>query len=214
LVLYLLLILKNKNMNKKFSRKRNIRKPYKWIYIFTEGQKTEPIYFEAKKKEIRKNNIKIEITGTARNTLDLVNFALDFVREEKVDLNEDDCWVVFDKDSFKKDFDNSIEKAESNGLKVAYSNECFELWLLLHFDFLNSAIGRKEYSKKLTRKLEKKYSKNFNIYPFIKDKETNAIKNTRKLLKQFENENSCFKKNPSTTVHLLVESLNELKNNN
>lgn len=38
--------------NFKFKRKYDTRLEYRFIYIFTEGKKTEPNYFESKKKEI------------------------------------------------------------------------------------------------------------------------------------------------------------------
>ena len=212
-------------MSKRFKRNKTIRKQYSFVYIFIEGEKTEPIYFESKKKEIeteiRRKDIKIEIKGKGYNTLSLVDFALEFRQRENIDLTVDECWVVFDKDDFNKDFDNAINKAKTNGLKVAYSNEAFELWLLLHFSFMNSAIGRKDYNRKLTENYKKftgnkkyKYNKVKSVYSLIeviKDKEQSAIRNAKKLLKQCEKEKSFLKKNPSTTVHLLVEKLNKLK---
>ncbi len=205
-------------MSKRFKRNVPKRKQYSFIYIFTEGTKTEPIYFESKKSEIRRNDIKIEIKGSGYNTVSLVDYVLDFIKENKIDLTIDECWVVFDKDDFVEDFDNAINKAETNDLKVAYSNEAFELWFLLHFSFMSSAIGRKDYNKKVTENLRRltgnkkyKYSKTTGIYSLIKDRESDAIKNAKKLLKQHTGEKSFLKKNPSTTVHLLVERLNKLK---
>ncbi|HMZ32282.1 MAG TPA: RloB family protein, partial [Methanoregulaceae archaeon] len=50
----------------------------------------------------------------------------------------DIVWVVFDKDSSDenetkiKRFEDAFTIAEKENFKVAYSNEVFELWLLLH----------------------------------------------------------------------------------
>ena len=212
-------------MSKRFKRNKTIRKQYSFVYIFTEGEKTEPIYFESKKKEIeteiRRKDIKIEIKGKGYNTLSLVDFSWEFRQRENIDLTVDECWVVFDKDDFNKDFNNAINKAKTNGLKVAYSNEAFELWFLLHFNFMNSAIRREDYNTKLTENFKKltgdkkyKYDKVKSVYPLIeiiKDKELDAIKNAKKILKQYKGEKSFLKMNPSTTVHLLVERLNKLK---
>ena len=42
---------------------------------------------------------------------------------------------MFDKDDFSaNDFNNAITIAESNNLGVAYSNQAFEYWIILHFD--------------------------------------------------------------------------------
>lgn len=50
------------------------------------------------------------------------------------------------------------------------------------------------------------------MYVLIKDKEKYAIKNARRLLDSYNGQRPFSKNNPSTTVHLLVESLNNLKN--
>lgn len=206
----------------KFCRSENIRKENKIIYIFTEGKKTEPLYFNSKKKEIEDNirriSIKIEIQGTGRNTLSLVDFAIEYVGENNIDLSLDDCWLVFDKDSFDKNFDSAINKAQKNNFKVAYSNESFELWFLLHFSFMSSALTRSMYISKLTENLKLvsgdknyKYSKTSDIYTLIKDKESDAIRNAKKLIDLHSNKKSFLEKNPSTSVYLLVEDLNKLK---
>lgn len=215
-------------MSKRFKRKQNKRKQYSFIYIFAEGKKTEPIYFEFKKQEveeqIRKKLIKIEINKKYKggyNTISLVDFVLEFIKKEEINLSEDECWVVFDKDDFDENFDNAINKAEAKGLKVAYSNEAFELWFLLHFNFINSAIGRKDYNSKIkenyikeTSDIKYRYDKSSGVLPLInliRGREKDAVRNSKKLLKGFKDEVSFIKKNPSTTVHLLVERLNKLK---
>jgi len=207
------------------TRKYQTRKPYKTIYIFTEGEKTEVNYFHEKRKEIekiiRRKNIRIEIEGKGFNTESLVDYAIEYIEQNRLD-DTDECWVVFDKDDFNKTFNSAIIKAEKNNLKVAYSNESFELWFLLHFCYLNTAITRKDYISKLTPYLrgitgdsKMTYEKNaINIYSIIKKNEENAIKYAKKLLKEYSQERSYMKKNPSTTVYLLVESLNHLKESN
>lgn len=217
----------SKKSKYKLERRYGGKKQYKFIYIFTEGEKTEVNYFESKateiKTEIRRQrrweDIKIEIIGTGRNTLDLVGHVLNFIEEENIKTSSDECWVVFDRDDFDKDFDNAINKAKANNLKVAYSNECFEVWYLLHFSFFQSAISRNLYKQKLTDNLREftnnkkiEYRKNSeDIYSIIKSKEKDAIRNAKKLLNMHKNEKSFSKKNPSTTVYLLVEDLNKLK---
>jgi len=215
------LILKINNMNRKFKRSIRNREEHGFIYIFTEGKKTEPIYFNSKKSEIKSNDIKIKIKGTGHNTLGLVDYALNFIKRERINLKVDECWVVFDKDDFIRNFNSAIKKASRSGLKVAYSNESFELWFLLHFSFTNSAIKRKDYNEKIEENYRKetknkryKYNKASGVLPLIdliKNREKDATRNAKKLLQQFKTEASFLKKNPSTTVYLLVERLNKLK---
>lgn len=93
-------------------------------------------------------------------------------------------------------------------MQIAYSNEAFELWYVLHFEFLNTGIPRKDYCKKLKALLGHKYQKNSDtIYDELFDKQSTAIKNAVKLLQQYDPQNPV-EDNPSTTVHLLVQELN------
>ena len=213
----------SKNSKHRLERTYNKRKPYKIIYIFTNGKKTEVNYFQDKKRDIRLNTIQINIEFKNADLLKLVNQVINFLRKKNINItnskNSDECWVVFDKDDFDKDFDKAINKAQANNLKVAYSNECFKLWFLLHFCFFDSAISRNDYISKLTDNLRKLtgnrkiiYSKKSKkLYSLIKDKEKDAIRNSKNLLTTHKNEKSYLKMNPSTTVHLLVENLNKLK---
>lgn len=212
----------NKHQNSRFNRKYNTRKENKIIYIFSEGKETEYNYFKSKKQEIRKQNIKIEVKSECQgcNTLSLVDCALHYLVKQGIKIddsaNNDECWVVFDKDDFDKDFDNAINKAIARNIKVAYSNESFELWFLLHFDLHTSALPRAFINKKLDDLLQKRYHKKYeknseNMYSLIKDQEQTAIQNANYLIKMHKGKKLYREKNPSTTVHLLVESLNKLK---
>ncbi len=79
-------------------------------------------------------------------------------------------WVVFDKDEFKKDnFDNAVKLIEGLNNKyrdkaiefyALWSNECIELWFLLHFNYFTSNIPRADYFEKLSIILKTKYEKN------------------------------------------------------
>lgn len=184
----------------RFNRKQNVRDERKRVYIFAEGKETEKNYFEAKKQEIRKPNIQIIIKGTGQNTLSLVEYALDYMAYHKIEVdgsgNSDECWVVFDKDDFSNDFDKAITKAKKNNLLVAYSNECFELWFLLHFSFLNTALGRKDFMKKLDEIIGKINGKDYakkakNMYDLIWHLEPEAIRNAKKLLEEHKDERLC-----------------------
>lgn len=59
---------------------------------------------------------------------------------------------MYDKDDFPLDnFDNTQYSAEGRNVervyKVARSNECIELWFILHFQDLNSNVGRERYNE-------------------------------------------------------------------
>ncbi len=182
----------------------------KIFYIFCEGEKTEPNYFDS----FKLSKAKIKIYGEGRNTRDLIYWVRGEVnslkRKREFDENEDEVWCVFDRDSFEpSDFDNAVTMAESSGYQVAYSNEAFELWYILHFDYMQSALSREQYIEILDKKFGHKYQKNArNTYDELSEYRGKAIKFAEKLLKEINN-GSPHKNNPTTKVHLLVKKLNE-----
>ena len=137
-----------------------------YTLIVSEGVKTEPLYLNGlvnkineQYKSIAKEN-HIFVHGTGRNTKGLLRYV-----EKRVDNGEwekyENIWLVYDKDDFPEDnFDNtqfSAEGRKDNKIKVAWSNESFELWLLLHFQDYGVDNGRKAYIKKLNEYFD--YSK-------------------------------------------------------
>jgi RloB-like protein len=183
------------------SRNVDVREPKQKFLIVCEGTKTEPNYF----RSFRVPKDVMDIRGVGENPSRLVESAKRFSQEEEYDQ----VWCVFDRDSWtKEDFNNAISSAAKEGFRVAYSNEAFEIWYILHFEFLHTATSRQDYGKKLTALLDRKYEKNSKtIYDDLFTKQPTAIKNATNLLQQFERPNPD-KDNPSTTVHLLVQELN------
>ena len=51
--------------------------------------------------------------------------------------------IVFDRDEFP-DFDEAIQQAAEYKINCAWSNESFELWLLLHFKGVSEYTSRKD----------------------------------------------------------------------
>jgi RloB-like protein len=171
--------------------------------IVCEGTRTEPNYFEALRTAFKLQSV--EIDGTGKNTASLVKYAI-----ERSD-GRDQVWCVFDRDSFPpQNFNTAIQQARDAGLKVAYSNEAFEIWYLLHFDFHTSALSRTLYAEKLTERLGRPYKKNDpSLFEVLRPRQDQAIRFARKLLASYSNHNP-EKDNPSTTVHVLVEELRKL----
>jgi hypothetical protein len=205
---------------KKRSRKINTREVAPaYCLIVTEGTETEVNYFENIKDIINKNykgRIKVQpialrVKGIGKSTCALVKEAV-----KRRSLGSfSDVWVVFDKDD-NIDFDDAIKLAKDEGLNVAWSNESFELWLLLHFQDLNSPLTRNYYESKLDSHFKRlnynngKYEKNIkNIFEVIKDNTLKAIERSEKLLNEHKCNriNICSKMNPATNVQELVNIL-------
>ncbi|MBP7741336.1 MAG: RloB domain-containing protein [Candidatus Pacebacteria bacterium] len=183
------------------------------IAIFTDGEKTETNYFLGLCKELRLVAVRLKsdyvhLEGTGFDPVTLVTHAVERAGDY------DETWVVFDRDDHTNKFDNAIALANTHGVKVAYSNECFELWLILHFERLETDIGRNQYFQKLGTLLGRKYRKNdIEIFNMVKSREGVAIR-TSKSLEKMHDDNGVIpshKRAPSTTVFRLVERLRELR---
>ena len=184
------------------------------ILIVCEGKKTEPQYFESLKNELRLSAIDIKVEGSGYNTKSLVDYTVKLVEyAEEETVPYDEVWCVFDRDDFTaENFNNAIQKANAKKFKVAYSNQAFELWYLLHYIYCDSSLHRDEYSVKLSEHLGCKYEKNDRmIQALLRDKCGIAVRNAKRLLQTYGNFHNPEKDNPSTTVHILVETLLALK---
>jgi hypothetical protein len=184
-------------------RRQNISEEAERFLIVCEGEKTEPGYFEG----FRVPGKILKIMGTGYNTLTLVSEAIRLKNESRSAY--DQVWCVFDRDSFPSDdFDGAISKAKAAGFQVAYTNEAFELWYLLHFEDHRSALGRRQYSQKLSECLGHKYEKNStSMYNELQSKQGEAIRRAERLMAEYDEDHNPHQNNPSTTVHLLVKAL-------
>lgn len=190
--------------------------------IVTEGKCTEPNYFNGLKQKVLESvggNLevleipKIDIHGEGSSTEKLIQIAEEYVNKSKIIYQN--IWVVFDKDDFL-DFDDAISKGKSKGFKIAWSNQSFEYWLFLHFNYSDSDLHRHEWNEKLDvlfkdYGLSKNgYEKNnvdlYNLLDSI-DGVQNAIKNAKRRMSEYKDEIKPSEFAPGTTVHILVEEL-------
>jgi hypothetical protein len=196
--------------------------PNKKFLLVCEGANTEKYYFEAfpvpsKTVEVR--------GGYGGGKLYLVSEAKKLAKEEKYQDHE--VWCVFDFDvklnntHQKQDFDNAIAEAMRNDYKVAFSNDCFELWFLLHNKLIQNQHHRKEYFDMLT-KLWSEYLEGRSYesggkrvmcsegtYKRLLSQQTSAIVFAKQLHNAMQDGRPYHQMNPCTTVYELVEELNK-----
>lgn len=190
--------------------------------IATEGTQTELNYFNALKKELEKSNrfsINISVQGKGKSTTALVGKV-----HRQIKYNHQEyarVWVVFDRDEFP-DFDEAIQQAAEHKINCAWSNESFELWLLLHFKEVSKHTSRKDLCDLLEdairNELHKKdpnalydYSKgDSQIYEHVTKlgNEADAFTRAEKLKNNFNGSNVApSAQNPCTHVDELVFEL-------
>ncbi|MCB9304533.1 MAG: RloB domain-containing protein [Lewinellaceae bacterium] len=107
-----------KRLERKAKRRRvEVLPQRQYFLIICEGAKTEPNYFESFKNDLPKGvleNVNIDIDGTGKNTLSLIEETIKHRanREKSLGRQYGQTWAVFDRDSFPpQNFNNAIFKA-------------------------------------------------------------------------------------------------------
>ena len=120
------------------------RAPYKdskpIVLIVTEGEVTEPEYLRGFARATKNPRVRIEVRGGVGVPKTIVEFAKDrkIEAEEQArgakddNLRYDEVWCVFDFDEHPN-IPDAKQMARDNGIELAVSHPCFELWLWLHF---------------------------------------------------------------------------------
>lgn len=195
------------------------KKPKKFL-LLCEGKNTEPGYFKA----FPVVSASVKAFGYGSSKTALVEYAIEVAKEDRYQGHE--VWVVFDFDikpdqlsQQKEDYNRAIEMAKREKFKVAYSNDAFELWFVLHFQEVEGKFNRYHFYERLSDFLEINYEKKAKERKFCtqlyrrladhpKASQAKAIVRAKKLMGRcthLPHADRC----PCTTVFELVDSLNQ-----
>jgi hypothetical protein len=131
-------------------RRRPTRPPARTILVVCGGTRTEPDYLDGMRREHRRPSLRIVVQGKGLDPKGLVEYARSLARRAPGEFDE--VWCVVDLDEF--DLTAAEATAASAGVRLAVSNPCFELWLLLHFDDCTSHVdGAGDAARRLRRHL-------------------------------------------------------------
>jgi len=145
----------------------------------------------------------------------LVEKAVEFKRRAEAEARRyhdssyrfDEVWCVFDIDEHPF-VPEARRQAQDNSIRVAISNPCFELWVLLHFQEQFAYIDRHDVQH-LCRKYLPNYQKEL---PYNKILSQQAIATMRAAeLEKWQSDRGNHGANPSTLVHHLVQRLVSLR---
>lgn len=192
--------------------------------IYCEGANTEPAYFESFPVN---TETQVEALGLGRSRLALVKRILVLAKKKGLlegQVNYDperQIWCVFDRDERyfpgeDKDFDAAVELAGKNGLRVAWSNDSFELWFYLHDAFIDTKVLRTHFYQHLSKRFGLNYEEDGKAKAFCEslyrrfiDRQDAAIRHASRLEKRHKDVARPSLQNPCTTVHRLVTELNK-----
>lgn len=194
---------------------REKRKKY---LIVCEGQ-TEEWYF----RQFPVVTAEVISLGLGMTHFKLIEEAKKRSKQDKYD----EVWCVFDLDFNAEqngqfeDYNNAVfADDKEKKIRCAYSNDAFELWFYLHYQFTEQSNLRQFYYERLSNIWDMSYERegkkqefSKSIYRKLKDdlnsSQQMAIERAKRLLEKHKDITKPHEKNPITTVFELVEMLNE-----
>ncbi|MBI0025410.1 RloB domain-containing protein [Bartonella sp. M0187] len=211
------------------------RKPVKRRFLIgCEGSKTEYTYFKRLIHKLGLTSVDIEIVNDCGSApISIYKYIVDRVKNEAgSEAHFDEAFCVFDHDTHEsfddvcnniKNRKNNRKNKDANNCKIQAitSTPCFEIWLMLHFNYSTQPIlAKRGKSCGEIAKIHMKKIGGFEKYDgaltskqldLLMDKIDQAIKNAEKLNRYNSSNNSS---NPSTEVYILVDKMKKLSDNN
>lgn len=202
---------------------KRLPKPDSFL-IITEGEKTEPNYFSGLAKHIndKVNSNSIEVKtpvittqGEGKCTVSLVNEAVKIAARSPIIHSQ--TWILFDKDDFE-DFDEAVELCQKLNYYAGWSNQAFEYWLYLHFEYSETAFHRTVLFQKLNQLFKDRgicasgYNKNDELifeHVTAKGGLKNALRNAEKIDQKYDDNQLPSKCDPCTKVYILIKELEQ-----
>lgn len=200
-----------RNRQRRPGRRSPFLNPKPTILVVSEGNITEPEYLHGLQRACRNPRVTIKVAGEHGVPLTLVRTAKQYKeetetrakRERDDNLAYDSVWCVFDIDDHPH-VGQAMEMARDNGIRLAISNPCIELWLLLHFRD-NPGMQDRATIRRMLREYVPTYDKHvdFSIYA---GGYSEAVKRAARMDQDAEEWNERHR-NPTSGVYVLTEAI-------
>ena len=192
-----------------------MRRPRRTLLVFCEGERTEPEYLAALRREPSIREAASVDIRWRRETIGIVPpltlvqravKARERTTDERAEIDE--VWCLFDVEwpQNHPNLRQALALAQSNDVKVAVSNPCFELWLALHFRPCAGLLTTSE-AEKLRRQLDGRSDKGVDGATYMPLREE-ASGRARRLDDEHRQSGRAFPKdNPSSGMYKLLDAL-------
>lgn len=182
------------------------REPRKVILVLCEGEKTEPGYFKALRREVRLYAVDIRVIGKGKAPITMVQDALR--ARDQLGADVDEIWCVFDTETGNQNprLGDAITLAANNDIGLAVSCPAFEYWFFIHFECSDRVFTSVEDLISCLRGHIPDYEKGARVFPIIWERTADAIGHVEKLRRNAVDPWDEFP-NPSTTVDVLVSRI-------
>lgn len=200
-------------------RRRYRREPKRRFVLVCEGKNTEPAYFAALSRVWSSALIEVKTIAAVGVPYTVACSAVDWAQSlglaarsrKALDSFEegDEVWAVFDRDEHPR-FDEAVALCQEQGVGVARSNPCFELWLIMHDEDFDKPDGRhavQAHLQKLRPEYDKKGPKKPDSSALVAKVEEAEARAKAQLLRRAK-ERSPYGR-PSTTVGHLTQAIRE-----
>jgi RloB-like protein len=185
------------------------------VTVFSEGRNSEPVYLKAFARARGGGLVSVRIHPAGGVPRTLVEQAVE-ARRVSLRTNKgnsfaakDEFWAAFDRDEHPN-IAEARELAAARGIGVAYSNPCFEVWLLLHcIDVVVDAPLERHQAQKLLDEHVPSYSSKGGKtikYEEIADRYEEACERAKVLRARREEEGDALG-NPYTDFDQLTETI-------
>jgi hypothetical protein len=209
-----------------FRRGRPTREPAASILVVTEGQVSEPAYFNEMRRRLKLGTVELEVEpGEMGDPRRLAERACEINAERRSGTKKrkmgffqprvfDELWIVFDTDApaVQGRLHSGLSFAQANGVRCAHSTPCFEFWLLRHHVFTTAPMRVcSDVIPRLSEAIGARYTKNAGesaqIIPPILGRLELALENAGRIRNHHAAGGSPFPANPSTEVDCLIHSI-------
>jgi hypothetical protein len=199
-----------RNRQRRQARRPAFRDPKPTILVVSEGEVTEPEYILGLQSACRNPRVTIEVAKEHGVPKTLVEIAKQYKEDAKAraghekddNLAYDSVWCVFDIDDHPA-VGEAKEMARDNGIQLAISNPCIELWLLLHFSE-NPGMQDRATMKKKLRKHMPKYNKHVDYTTYYATGYPQAVTRAKKMDQEAVDAHEPHR-NPTTGIYELTE---------
>lgn len=118
----------------------------------------------------------------------------------------DEVWCVFDVDEHHA-LDETRTKARDNGVRLAVSNPCIELWFLLHFHDQTAELDRAAAQSRSAKALGCGKSLSIECRQALSSRHDEAVARAKALSLRHEGNGLSPDANPSSSMWELIESI-------
>ena len=198
-----------RNRGRRKGRRSPFRDPKPTILVVSEGEVTEPEYLRGLQRACRNPRVTIKLAEEHGVPMALVRAAKKYKEEARGRANQeeddnlayDSVWCIFDVDDHPA-VGEASEMARDNRIRLAISNPCIELWLLLHFSE-NPGMQHRDTISRILKNHVPDYDKHVD-YATYSAGYSQAVTRARKM-DQDAREAQEPHRNPTTGVYELTE---------